>query len=226
VGTPIPHLLFALQLRRPTAGCCWPHLLISQSRIAHGLLSPTPHPVHKSSPHPPSDPPSTQRPPRLYLPSPSPASPLSQSKYRQRSEGSREPCRRRTSSSPHWHVHTASEPSQQPALSSHPQPRRFLETRTTSIHRPALFHKSYANVTQIAGCVGNACAPLHSSSLRLKTHTEDNSHAGRDNLDNRTYRPLSRGALTRCVCQVSPLLPLTVEQRITKHQFGYLKRVC
>jgi hypothetical protein len=53
-----------MPLIRPAAQTpdSWLLLLLSQSRIAHGLLSPTPHPVHNSSPHPPSDPPSTQRP--------------------------------------------------------------------------------------------------------------------------------------------------------------------
>lgn len=119
--------------RQLATGSCSSSLALSQSRIVGGLLSPTPHPDHNPRRTLPSEASSTQRRPRLCLLSQ--ASPLSQPKDRQLSEVtaevSRQPYRRRTAFSLHWNVHTVSEPLRQPAHSSHDQPRRFPETRTT-----------------------------------------------------------------------------------------------
>lgn len=95
------------QLRRSNIGQLLPPASLRRaihSFHQHHIL------FHKSFPYPPSTLLSTQRPTRLLsLPSPSPRS---RSKDRQRIAAA---CRRAPDSSPHWHVHTASEPLRQPA---------------------------------------------------------------------------------------------------------------
>lgn len=135
-------------------------------------------------------------------------------------------CRRGTAASPHWHVHTDSEPSWQPANLHLVHPASSL--KQSRLPRPAGLHPLCftEHVTHIVGCVGNACAYPYTTSTRSSKYIPRTSHAGRDRPRQQNHSNLSAPHLVPSRLSGLTATPLQSRRANGWSRLGYLKRIC